>query len=306
MNPSTPTLMHASNVGKSVTTSELLTQMEGLNMMDEVGPKGTPGDRGEHAPEILGATEEKEFSDFKALLDPKSKKGKKASKKKQRGLTRQVQGMHRQLQAQHIMARLTECRILTPEEKLIKRAEQLAKDELNTILGERQAAAFFRSKPDTLASAFFSAATYDLNPKLMSTEAGTSRTLTEIYEYFIYKHANKLMITTGGQVEFSPGQVESGLDKQVEEASAAPLVPVEVIEIDPEAQLDNPLGLKPEHLAMVDQIATTEELAPAQFPGVEAYVTPSGEVQITRTAEAAVTVANVIGDVRDAVAKEAE
>ena len=109
----------------------------------------------------------------------------KHQKKSLQGYMRKAQ---RQAQTQHIMNKLYAHSIRTPQQARQIHAAQKAKQELIDLLGVRQADAFFAAKPGTKCHDFFPKATIEANPTLMTDLQGQSRTLEQVYEYFIYKH----------------------------------------------------------------------------------------------------------------------
>lgn len=158
--------------------------------------------------QIIGSSVTKELADVKALEEFRAatgiedanldgtqppqkaltKKQQKAAKYAQKNLMKQLRGMQRQGQAQHIMGRLFQHSIRTPEQARQIHAHDRAKKELTELLGERQARAFFAANADTRCHDFFPKATIEMNPKLMTAANGESRTLAQVFEYFIYKH----------------------------------------------------------------------------------------------------------------------
>lgn len=118
-------------------------------------------------------------------LTKKQAKQQKLMAKQMRGYLKNAQ---RQAQTQHIMNRLYAHSIRTPQQARQIHAAQRAKDELTAKLGQRQADAFFAAKPETKCHSFFPKATVEANPTLMTDAQGESRTLTQVYEYYIYKH----------------------------------------------------------------------------------------------------------------------
>lgn len=126
---------------------------------------------------------------------PLTKKQKKQMKYAQKNMMGRLRTMQRQGQSQHIMGKLSNHVHYTPEQIIQLKAGNAAKEELALILGPRQAEAFFTAKADTLCHDFFPAPTVAANPTLMTAADGTSRTLAQVYEYFIYKH--HMLLTNG-------------------------------------------------------------------------------------------------------------
>jgi hypothetical protein len=139
--------------------------------------------------EIVGASEIKEVAT--ALADngkPLSKKERRAKKHAKKNMMGQLRTMQRQGQARHINALLSKRVHYTEEQQLQLRAGHNAQEDLRNIMGPRQSEAFFAAKADTLCTDFFPAPTIKANPVLMIAADGSSRTLAQVYEYFIYKH----------------------------------------------------------------------------------------------------------------------
>lgn len=128
-----------------------------------------------------------------------TKKQQKAAKHAQKNMMRQIKQYQRQGQAAHIMNKLFQHSIRTPEQVRQIHAHDLAKMELRSLLGDRQAEAFFKAPADTKTHDFFPKVTIDANPKLMVAANGESRTLAQIFEYFIYKHF--MLLTEKEKVE---------------------------------------------------------------------------------------------------------
>lgn len=124
----------------------------------------------------------------KTPIAPLTKKQRKRQKYMMKNLQSQMRSYQRQGQASHIMNKLFQHSIQTPEQARQVHATQLAKAELTAALGARQAEAFFQAKPDTKCHDFFPKVTVDANPTLMTDIQGKSRTLAQVYEYYIYKH----------------------------------------------------------------------------------------------------------------------
>ena len=137
----------------------------------------------------------------KTPIKPLTKKQAKAQKRMIKNMQGQMRSYQRQGQATHIMNKLFACSIRTPEQARQIHANKLARDELTALLGVRQADAFFGAKADTKCHDFFPKATVDANPKLMTDLQGQSRTLSEVFEYFIYKHFMILTQKAAAKIE---------------------------------------------------------------------------------------------------------
>lgn len=121
-------------------------------------------------------------------VKPLTKKQAKMQKRLQQQMRNYIKNAQRQAQTSHIMNKLYAHSIRTPQQARQIHAAQRAKAELTSLLGQRQADAFFAAKPDTKCHAFFPKPTIEANPTLMTDVQGQSRTLEQVFEYYIYKH----------------------------------------------------------------------------------------------------------------------
>ncbi|WDS62386.1 hypothetical protein [Pseudomonas phage D6] len=121
-------------------------------------------------------------------VKPLTKKQAKMQKRLQQQMRGYIKNAQRQAQTSHIMNKLYAHSIRTPQQARQIHAAQLAKAELVSLLGQRQAEAFFAAKSETKCHDFFPKATVEANPTLMTDAQGQSRTLEQVYEYYIYKH----------------------------------------------------------------------------------------------------------------------
>lgn len=134
-------------------------------------------------------------------IKPLTKKQQKQQKHLMKNLQNRMRGYQRQGQASHIMNKLFQHSIRTPEQARQVHATQLAKSEITGALGQRQADAFFQADPDTKCHDFFPKATIEANPTLMTDLQGQSRTLAQVYEYYIYKHFMLLTQKANAELE---------------------------------------------------------------------------------------------------------
>lgn len=137
----------------------------------------------------------------KTPIKPLTKKQQKQQKHLMKNLQNRMRGYQRQGQASHIMNKLFQHSIRTPEQARQVHATQLAKSEITGALGQRQADAFFQADPDTKCHDFFPKATIEANPTLMTDLQGQSRTLAQVYEYYIYKHFMLLTQKANAELE---------------------------------------------------------------------------------------------------------
>uniref|UniRef100_A0AB39CCK8 Uncharacterized protein n=1 Tax=Pseudomonas phage RVTF4 TaxID=3236931 RepID=A0AB39CCK8_9VIRU len=166
-----------------------------------------------------------------------TKKQLKAAKYAQKNMMRQLQQFQRQGQASHIMNRLFQHSIRTPEQARHIQAHDLAKLELRKILGDRQAEAFFGAKADTKTHDFFPKATIEANPKLMTSVTGEARTLSQVFEYFIYKHFMILTEKAGAEVtEPLNTSIDWATEGTIPEYKAYEEAPVEAAEAEETAE----------------------------------------------------------------------
>lgn len=137
---------------------------------------------------IVAASQESVHA-TKAVMPTKGKniKPTKAQKKQFKKMLQQNPKMARSVHTNTIMSALQRHVIKTPEQLMIEKAVADTHKFLVEILGERQAAAFFKAGPDTKATKFFSPAFCAANPTIVSTLEGSPRSLTEIHEYFIQR-----------------------------------------------------------------------------------------------------------------------
>ena len=142
-------------------------------------------------------------------IKPLTKKQLKAQKHMQKNLQGYMKKAQKQAQTQHILNKLYTHSIRTPEQARQIHAAQLAKAEIIEKLGQRQADAFFAAKPGTKCHDFFPKATIEANPKLMTDVQGESRTLEQVYEYFIYKHF--MLLTQKAETPFE-GELNTSVD----------------------------------------------------------------------------------------------
>jgi hypothetical protein len=138
--------------------------------------------------EVVKESLEEVVASTQTPIKPLTKKQLKQQKIMGKQMKKYLQGAQRQAQTQHILNKLYACSIRTPQQARQIQAAQLAKKELTELLGVRQAEAFFAAKENTKCHDFFPKATIEANPTLMTDVQGQSRTLEQVYEYFIYKH----------------------------------------------------------------------------------------------------------------------
>lgn len=210
--------------------------------------------------DIVGATEEKELAGVPLAIEPDrveleqvldatrtipkapTKKQQKQQKYMMKNLQKQMTRYQRQGQAQHIMSKLYGHSIRTPEQARQVIATKHARDELFQILGVRQADAFFSAAPDTRCHDFFPKVTVDANPKLMTDLQGKSRTLSQVYEYFIYKHVMLLLAKDNAkleqpldtEVDWANVEIPGYVPYAGEPEPKAPEVPVKALDWDNE------------------------------------------------------------------------
>jgi hypothetical protein len=173
-------------------------------------------------------------------IKPLTKKQLKQQKIMGKQMKKYLQNAQRQAQTQHILNKLYTHSIRTPQQARQIHAAQLAKKELVEILGVRQSEAFFAAKEDTKCHDFFPKATIEANPTLMTSVQGESRTLQQVYEYFIYKH---YMILTKAAGETQDLDLNTSVDwenTKVDEYVAYEGVeePVTTETVDTETQFD--------------------------------------------------------------------
>jgi hypothetical protein len=144
-----------------------------------------------------------------STIKPLTKKQLKAQKHMQKNMQSYMKKAQKQAQTQHILNKLYTHSIRTPEQARQIHAAQLAKAEVVSILGQRQADAFFAAKPGTKCHDFFPKATVAANPTLMTSAQGESRTLEQVYEYFIYKHF--MILTKKAETPFE-GELNTSVD----------------------------------------------------------------------------------------------
>lgn len=142
-------------------------------------------------------------------IKPPTKKQLKAMKHMQKNMQSYMKKAQKQAQTQHILNKLYTHSIRTPEQARQIHAAQLAKAEIIEKLGQRQADAFFAAKPGTKCHDFFPKATIAANPSLMTSVNGESRTLEQVYEYFIYKQF--MLLTKKAEVPFE-GDLNTSVD----------------------------------------------------------------------------------------------
>lgn len=137
---------------------------------------------------IVAASQESVLA-TQAVMPTKGKniKPTKAQKKQLKKMLQQNPKMARSIHTNTIMSALQRHVIKTPEQLMIEKAVADTHKFLVEILGERQAAAFFKAGPDTTATKFFSPAFCAANPTIVATPEGSPRSLTEIHEYFIQR-----------------------------------------------------------------------------------------------------------------------
>ncbi len=179
--------------------------------LDIVGATEAKEVSGETLATLLGAKEQLGLGDevtldemveaTKTPIKPLTKKQQKQQKYMMKNLQKQMTQYQRKGQAQHIMAKLFGHSIRTPEQARQVHATQRAREELTSLLGVRQADAFFAAGPDVKCHDFFPKATIEANPKLMTDLQGQSRTLSQVYEYFIYKHVMLLLAKDDAKLE---------------------------------------------------------------------------------------------------------
>jgi hypothetical protein len=144
-----------------------------------------------------------------STIKPPTKKQLKAQKHLQKNMQSYMKKAQKQAQTQHILNKLYTHSIRTPEQARQIHAAQLAKAEIIEKLGQRQADAFFAAKPETKCHDFFPKPTIEANPTLMTSVQGESRTLAQVYEYFIYKHF--MLLTKKAETPFE-GDLNTSVD----------------------------------------------------------------------------------------------
>ena len=144
-----------------------------------------------------------------STIKPPTKKQLKAQKHMQKNMQSYMKKAQKQAQTQHILNKLYTHSIRTPEQARQIHAAQLAKAEIIEKLGQRQADAFFAAKPGTKCHDFFPKATVAANPTLMTSLQGESRTLEQVYEYFIYKQF--MLLTKKAETPFE-GDLNTSVD----------------------------------------------------------------------------------------------
>lgn len=167
---------------------------------------------------------------------PLTKKQLKQQKILQKQMRGYIKNAQRQAQTSHIMNKLYAHSIRTPQQARQIHAAQRAKAELTSLLGQRQAEAFFTAKPETKCHDFFPKPTVEANPTLMTDVQGQSRTLEQVYEYFIYKHYMILTKEAGEEQD-----LDLNLQVEWDKTKVEDYVAYEGAEVDPaavEAQLD--------------------------------------------------------------------
>lgn len=170
-------------------------------------------------------------------IKPLTKKQLKQQKLMQKQMRGYIQNAQRKAQTSHIMNKLYAHSIRTPQQARQIHAAQKAKAELNSILGQRQADAFFAAKSETKCHDFFPKPTLDANPTLMTDTQGQSRTLEQVYEYFIYKHY-MILTKEAGEVQDQDLNLQVDWTKTEVADYVAFEEPVDVAVV--EAQLDQP------------------------------------------------------------------
>lgn len=195
------------------------------------------------AKEKLGLGDEVSLEEMvevtKTPIKPLTKKQQKQQKYMMKNMQSHIRSYQRKSQAQHVMSKLFNHSIRTPEQLRQVHATRNAREELTSLLGQRQADAFFAAGPDVKCHDFFPKVTVDANPKLMTDIQGQSRTLAQVYEYYIYKHVMLLAAKDETPVE-TPLDTEvnwAGVEVPEYRAFDKPREP----EWDPK-ELDFPIG----------------------------------------------------------------
>jgi hypothetical protein len=179
-----------------------------------------------------------------STIKPLTKKQLKAQKHMQKNMQGYMKKAQKQAQTQHILNKLYTHSIRTPEQARQIHAAQLAKAEIVSILGQRQADAFFAAKPGTKCHDFFPKATVAANPTLMTSVQGESRTLEQVYEYFIYKHF--MLLSKKAETPFE-GDLNTSVDWENTEVKPYVVYEgAETTQIDPDAKGDDVEEAQPE------------------------------------------------------------
>lgn len=219
-----------------------VNQQEPVPMNAAIAPAAAETAVVESMADIVAASQESTIA-AKALLQPTGKGGKKLKptkdqKKQFRKMLQQNQKMGRSLQSSAIMSALQRHVIKTPEQLMIEKAVANTHTFLVKVLGERQARAFFKAGPDTLAAKFFTDAFCAANPTVVADSTGRQRTLTEIHEYFIQRELIKLAQVAD---ETNPLLgLTKGLEETFDGAGKAvdPELPVDVADMEPDRAME--------------------------------------------------------------------